>query len=88
MPHMSAVQEYNIVIFTLVCRKIGTTKLDTVSLLPMASKFACSKVKYSLVFNTSHGTPIQDSLNFPPNSFIPTWTLSKKCGMSTIEPWS
>ena len=43
---------------------------------------------YSLVLNTSHGTPIQDSLNFPPNSFIPTWSLSKKCAMSTIAPWS
>ena len=44
--------------------------------------------KYSLVLNTSHGTPIQDSLNFPPNSFIPTWSLSRKCAMTTIAPWS
>ena len=43
---------------------------------------------YSLVLNTSHGTPIQDSLNFPPNSFIPTWSLSRKCFMTTIAPWS
>ena len=43
---------------------------------------------YSLVLNTSHGTPIQDSLNFPLNSFIPAWSLSKKCAMSTIAPWS
>ena len=46
------------------------------------------KQYYSLVLNTSHGTPNKDSYNFPPNSFIATWSLSKKCAMSTIAPWS
>ena len=44
--------------------------------------------RYSLVLNTSHGTLIQDSLNFPTNSFIQTWSWCKKCAMSTIAPWS
>ena len=43
---------------------------------------------YSFVLNTSHGTLIQDTSNFPPNPFIPTWSLSKKFAMSTIPTWS
>ena len=43
---------------------------------------------YSLVLNTSHGTLNQDTLNFPQNPFIATWSLSKKFAMSTISTWS
>ena len=43
---------------------------------------------YSLVLNTGHGTLNQDTLNFPQNPFIPTWSLSKKFAMSTISTWS
>ena len=40
--------------------------------------------EYSFVLNTSHRTLIQDTLNFPQNPFIPTWSLSKKFAMFTI----
>ena len=73
-----------------LCEKIE--KLPTTSLRGRSETTFAQRggrgVNYSLVLNTSHGTPIQDSLNFPPNSFIPTWSLSKKCAMTIIAPWS
>ena len=41
---------------------------------------------YSFILNKSQGTLIQDALNFLPISLIPTWSLSKKFTMSTIQP--
>ena len=51
-------------------------------------KVILGNIQYSFVLNTSHRTLIQDTLEFPPNPFIPTWSLSKKFAMSTIPTWS
>ena len=41
---------------------------------------------YSLLFNTSHGILIKEIWNFPPNPFIPAWSLSKSLPCLLLHP--
>ena len=41
---------------------------------------------YSLLFNTSHGILINKIWNFPPNPFIPAWSLSKSLPCLLLHP--
>ena len=41
---------------------------------------------YSLFFNTSHGVLIKEKLNFPPNPFIPAWSMSKSLLCLLLHP--
>ena len=43
-------------------------------------------VIYSLLFNPSHGILIQEIWNFPPNPFIPAWSLSKSLPCLLLNP--
>ena len=42
--------------------------------------------KYSLLFNTSHGILIREKWDFPPNPFIPAWSLSKSLLCLLLHP--
>ena len=48
--------------------------------------FFCLLGRYSLLFNTSHGILIQEIWNFPPNPFIPAWSLSKSLPCLLLNP--
>ena len=41
---------------------------------------------YSLLFNTSHGILIREKWDFPPNPFIPAWSLSKSLLCLLLHP--
>ena len=44
------------------------------------------KIYYSLLFNTSHGILIREKWDFPPNPFIPAWSLSKSLLCLLLHP--
>ena len=41
---------------------------------------------YSLLFDTSHGILIREKWDFPPNPFIPAWSLSKSLLCLLLHP--
>ena len=43
-------------------------------------------LRYSLLFNTSHGILIREKWDFPPNPFIPAWSLSKSLLCLLLHP--
>ena len=40
------------------------------------------EAQFFINFSNHGGTLVQDTLNFSPNPFIPTWSLSNKIAMS------
>ena len=58
------------------------TTMNSASLIPMGITVST----YSLLFNTSHGILIREKLDFPPNPFIPAWSLRKSLPCLLLHP--
>ena len=63
------------------------------NIIALSSKYALSacnfdqpESKYSLLFNTSHGILIREKWDFPPNPFIPAWSMSKSLLCLLLHP--
>ena len=56
-------------------------RLDSVE-----KKTLCTSNTYSLLFNTSHRILIREKWDFPPNPFIPAWSMSKSLLCLLLHP--
>ena len=83
LKHFVAITLINLTKFKVFCfwpclidRKVhfSFSALQSTICLPF-NRQAFTSTKYSFVLNTSHGTHIQDTSNFPQNLFNPTWSL-------------
>ena len=68
------------------CREFCLEKPECKNFTFFQHEASSGKLRYSLLFNTSHGILIREKWDFPPNPFIPAWSLSKSLLCLLLHP--